>query len=42
MGGIVDVGREKFRWMTTNELLELRMLLRAKSGYSGSMDTGGG
>jgi hypothetical protein len=42
MGGIVNIGRGKFEWMTTNGLLELRTLLRAKSGYSGSMDTSGG
>jgi hypothetical protein len=42
MEGIVDIGRGKFGWMTINGLLELRMLLRVKSGYSGSMDTSGG
>src|SRR5258708_32542062 len=38
---IGDISREKFGLMTTNHLLELRMLSKAKSGYSRGINTSG-
>ena len=40
MDNMADIGRRKLGWMTFNRLLKLRMLLRAKSGYGGRVDTG--
>jgi hypothetical protein len=42
MYGIMDIGWRKFGWMTTNGLLELRMLFRAKPGYGRGVDTSSG
>ena len=39
MDGMMDIGRRKLGWMTSNRLLKLRTLLRAKSGYGGRVDT---
>ena len=36
---MTDIGRRKLGWMTSNRLLEVRMLLGMKSGYSSSADT---
>ena len=37
--GMVNIGRRKLGWMTSNRLLKLRTLLRVKSGYGGRVDT---
>ena len=39
MDGMVNISRRKLGWMTSNRLLKLKMLLRAKSGYGGRVDT---
>lgn len=36
---MTNIGRGKLGWMTSNRLLEGRILLETKSGYSGSADT---
>ena len=39
MDSIIDIGRGKLGWMTSNRLLKVRTLLGTKSGYSSSANT---
>jgi hypothetical protein len=39
MDSIANISGRKFRWATSNRLLELRMLFEAKSGYYRRVDT---